>query len=249
MENNNQNIQKTKVISIITVVYNAYSLLEATIKSVLNQTYRENIEFAIIDGASTDGTLDIIEKYRNQVEYFISEKDLGIYDAMNKGILTVKGDYILFLNAGDEFYSKNVLSEVSGYLDNNIDVLYGNTYVKKENMGRVVRSYSLKDDWKTIPYCHQSVFIKRVLLRKNLFDLDFKIAADYNQYHSLKRQKSIFKSIDTVISIYDDMGYSSMNIKMMLVEYKQISLKNATGFLTKLKVRLYFFLRSNLRKY
>src|SRR5699024_3733405 len=98
-------------ISIITVVFNNAKDIEYTIQSVLNQSY-EHVEYIIIDGLSTDGTLDILNKYRAQIDILISEKDKGIYDAMNKGLEQATGDYVLFLNSGDAFYDKNTLSEV-----------------------------------------------------------------------------------------------------------------------------------------
>ena len=100
------------LVSIVTVVYNGENFLEETIKSVINQTY-ENIEYIIIDGGSTDGTVDIIKKYEDKINYWVSEKDAGIYDAMNKGIEAFKGDYINFLNAGDSYVNNEVLNRAS----------------------------------------------------------------------------------------------------------------------------------------
>lgn len=94
-------------LSVITVVYNGEAFLEDTIKSIINQTY-ENIEYIVIDGASTDGTLNIIKKYEDKIDYWVSESDLGIYDAMNKGIDVASGEFINFLNAGDRFVDEHV---------------------------------------------------------------------------------------------------------------------------------------------
>ena len=90
-------------ISVVTVCYNAVDLIEETILSVINQTYR-NVEYIIIDGASTDGTVDIINKYRDKIAYFVSEPDKGIYDAMNQAVGRIRGDHVLFLNCGDYLY-------------------------------------------------------------------------------------------------------------------------------------------------
>lgn len=115
------------IISIITVVFNGKEHLEETILSVLNQTY-DNIEYIIIDGASTDGTLDIIKKYEDKIDYWVSEKDKGIYDAMNKGINLANGEWLNFMNAGDKFYNDDTLE---GVLKENIidqaDCIYSNT--------------------------------------------------------------------------------------------------------------------------
>ena len=99
------------LISIITVAYNAIQLIEATIKSVINQSYT-SIEYIIIDGGSTDGTIDIIKKYDKYLAYWISEPDKGIYDAMNKAIKKANGDWINFMNCGDTFVDENVISEI-----------------------------------------------------------------------------------------------------------------------------------------
>ena len=116
---------KKPLISIITVIYNDGKKLEETILSILSQTY-DNLEFIIIDGSSTDETIDIIKKYEDKIDYWISEKDSGIFDAMNKGILAAKGDYINFMNAGDFFIRKSLVKEVVDILNSEeIDFLYG----------------------------------------------------------------------------------------------------------------------------
>jgi glycosyltransferase involved in cell wall biosynthesis len=99
------------LISIITVVYNSVATIEETIVSVLNQSYR-NVEYIIIDGGSNDGTVEVVEKYANQLAYFVSEPDSGLYDAMNKGITASSGEWLLFLNSGDSLFNKHVLTEV-----------------------------------------------------------------------------------------------------------------------------------------
>ena len=124
---------KKPLISIISVVYNDRKKLEETILSILSQTY-DNLEFIIIDGSSTDGTIDIIKKYEDKIDYWISEKDSGIFDAMNKGILAAKGDYINFMNAGDFFIRKNLVNEVVNILSREeIDFLYGDVNTGNNN--------------------------------------------------------------------------------------------------------------------
>jgi glycosyltransferase involved in cell wall biosynthesis len=119
--------QKYPQVSIITVTYNAEKYLEQTIKSIMEQDY-PNIEYIIIDGASTDGTIDIIKKYEKYITRWISESDNGIYDAMNKGIKLTTGNWINFMNAGDGFSSENILSSIF-YKNYNFDVLYSDSYL------------------------------------------------------------------------------------------------------------------------
>ena len=130
---------KKPLISIITVVYNDIENIEETILSVLSQTY-DNIELIVIDGASNDGTADVIKKYDKKIDYWISEKDGGIFDAMNKGIKVSKGDYINFMNSGDFFTSADLVNEVVKNLDNQrIDLLYGNRNSNDGNYSKINR--------------------------------------------------------------------------------------------------------------
>ena len=118
------------LISVVTVCYNAADTIEKTMLSVLNQTYHD-IEYIIIDGGSTDGTVEIIRKYADRIAYWVSEPDKGIYDAMNKGIKVATGEWINFMNAGDEFVDANVLDKLFfAKTVANVDVIYGNTLME-----------------------------------------------------------------------------------------------------------------------
>src|SRR5438105_14705 len=122
-------------ISIITVVYNNVANIEVTILSILNQTYK-NIEYIVIDGGSTDGTLDVIKKYKDKISFWVSEKDNGIYDAMNKGIKVATGEWINFINSGDSYFDNDVLEKImeAEYFNaTSIDVIYGNTQIITPN--------------------------------------------------------------------------------------------------------------------
>ena len=163
---------KKPLISIITVVYNGEKNLEETILSVINQTY-DNVEFIIIDGSSTDGTIDIIKKYEDKIDYWISEKDSGIFDAMNKGILASKGDYINFMNAGDFFTRIHLVKEVVNILNSEeIDFLYGDY-----NLGNSNIKYNIQFTYKTI--CHQVIFAHKKCFNNNMFDLKYRWMCDY----------------------------------------------------------------------
>ena len=120
-----KNSDKKNIISIVTVTYNSVHNIEETILSVINQTY-QNIEYIIIDGGSVDGTMNIVKKYKNSIDYIVSEKDNGIYDAMNKGIQIASGKWINFLNSGDTFYNKKVIENISFKNYENHVIIYGN---------------------------------------------------------------------------------------------------------------------------
>jgi glycosyltransferase involved in cell wall biosynthesis len=173
-------------ISIITVVYNNEKTIQDAMKSVLGQTYK-NIEYVIIDGSSKDNTVNLINEYKDKLGYFVSEKDNGLYDAMNKGIRHATGDIIGILNSDDLYQDINVISDVMHHFaDEKLDILYGDlVYVKNEDVSAVVRNWKSKSYYKgffenaNVPP-HPSLFLRnRVYKEAGLFNLDFKIAADY----------------------------------------------------------------------
>ena len=173
-------------ISIITVVFNCKNALEDCIKSVLYQNYPE-VEYIIIDGGSTDGTLDIIQKYKNDIAYWVSDPDKGIYDAMNKGIKAATGDIIGILNSDDVYVDKEILQSVAACLsEKDVDSCYGDlVYVAANNMDRKVRywkagSFNKKNFKKGWMPPHPTFFARRsVYEHYGLFNLDFSLAADY----------------------------------------------------------------------
>ena len=171
-------------ISIITVCFNSSKTIEKTFQSILNQTYNE-IEYIVIDGGSTDSTLDIIKKYKKNIASFVSEPDRGLYDAMNKGIKLATGDIVGILNSDDIYTDEKVLENVARFhQNNNVEVSLGNI-IQLTNYGKLVRTYSAK---KWIPEKlkigfmppHPSLFFKRELFDKyGYYHLDFVSGADY----------------------------------------------------------------------
>ncbi len=174
------------LISIVTVSYNAVLTIEQTILSVINQTY-PNVEYIIIDGGSTDGTVDIIKKYEDKIAYWVSEPDKGIYDAMNKGVVVATGEWINFMNAGDIFTDGDVIDKLfhQNIIINRVGIVFGDTLVVFRNREKIVR-FGDDTHHKIMPSCHQSIFCRRNLLVSNPFDLRYKIAADYNFFFQLK---------------------------------------------------------------
>lgn len=189
------------LISVVTICYNAKNDLEKTILSVLSQTYQD-IEYIIIDGGSTDGTVDIIHKYSERLFYWISEPDKGIYDAMNKGMDRATGSWINFMNAGDTFCDNEVIKNIFGYNDlSDYSVIYGDCYVSKLNQLQYLKASSMKKVHVQMPFCHQSSFIRKTRLR---FSIDLKIAADYQMIYEYYRMNGIssFLYISKPISYY-----------------------------------------------
>lgn len=200
-----KNIMK---ITIITVVYNNERTIKDAVESVLGQTYK-NIEYVIIDGKSKDNTVSIIKEYENKLGFFVSEKDNGLYDAMNKGIQCATGDVIGILNSDDLYQDFNVISDVMEQfnIDADLDILYGNlVYVKSDDTNKIVRN------WKCKPYYdrffengnvppHPALFVKRSVYDKvGLFNLDYKLAADYElMLRMLKKHDFKIKYIDRLI--------------------------------------------------
>ena len=170
------NLQIPKI-SVVTVCYNAAETIEKTILSVINQTY-QNIEYIIIDGASTDGTVDIVNKYRDKITHFVSEPDKGIYDAMNKGIIAATGEWINFMNAGDEFYDNNVLSTIAPQMDN-VDIVYGDTMMVYSIGKKLEKPMPLSQIIDRMVFGHQATFIKTEYHKNHLFDLSYKSSADF----------------------------------------------------------------------
>jgi glycosyltransferase involved in cell wall biosynthesis len=174
-------------ISIITVVWNNKETIKDAIDSVLNQTYKD-IEYIIIDGASTDGTIDIVKSYGDKITKFVSEPDKGLYDAMNKGIALATGDVIGILNSDDFYIDKFVIEKViKEFEDKKVDSVFADlVFVKPENLDKTVRYYdSSKFNPSKFAYgwmpAHPTFFVKREIYEKyGVFRTDLKIAADFD---------------------------------------------------------------------
>lgn len=210
------NFNATKpLFSIVTICFNAEFLIELTIKSVLEQTYK-NIEYIIIDGSSTDGTINIIKKYTDRITTWISEPDKGIFDAMNKGIDHCKGEYVAFMNAGD-YYELDACEKMAEHIrqHQDIGVLYGNTNLIISTLNSKYK-YSifpapLIDDKILVSplFCHQSSFVKRTLFNEYGYFDNVKIAGDWLHFVLLYNNKINFLYINVTIANYLEGGAST----------------------------------------
>jgi glycosyltransferase involved in cell wall biosynthesis len=184
------------LISIITVVFNGEQFLEETILSVINQTYN-NVEYIIIDGGSTDGTVDIIKKYEDKIDYWVSEKDSGIYDAMNKGVDMASGEWINFMNAGDSLYNHDVIENVFKNSSGKNMIVHGKVALYYQD--DLISYYGNK---KIIP--HQGAFFRTKIMKNLKFNEDYKIFADgecLSRIQKLEDYKAQF--IDVVIANFE----------------------------------------------
>lgn len=197
------------MVSIITINYNNADGLRKTIESVIDQR-NINYEYIIIDGGSADGSKEIIKKYSDKLSYWVSEKDAGIYNAMNKGIRQAKGAYCLFLNSGDYFFSGESLYKLWERGETK-DLIYGNIVVEdsqqwvKRYPSRLTFGYFLKD---TLP--HPATLIKTDLLRRNPYNEENKIASDWEFFVcSVCLFNASYQYVDTEISVFNLTGISS----------------------------------------
>ncbi|MDB4334763.1 glycosyltransferase [bacterium] len=227
-------------ISIVTIVYNGVATLEKTIQSISNQTY-SNIEYIIVDGGSNDGTVDLINSYSSSIAKWVSEDDDGLYDAMNKGLKMSTGDYIWFINSGDEIASKTTIDE---FIKNSpqSDIYYGETVIVNES-GEEIGGRRLQAPnnltWKSFKkgmlVSHQS-FIASTKIASN-YNLQYKFSADYEWcLLALKKAKTITNT-HQVLSRFLDGGVTKQNIVPGLIERFKI-MKQQFGLLPTLLLHI-----------
>lgn len=228
------------LVSIVTVSYNAVATIEQTILSVLNQSY-SNIEYIIIDGGSTDGTVDIIKKYADKITYWVSEPDKGIYDAMNKGIDKVSGELVGIINSDDWYEEDAFKNVVEKYTYNPKSVFHGNLRL----IGDTTKVLKPKFDTSKYYYgsflMHPTMFVPTTLYKEiGKFDIKYRIAADYDLMLRIYHSNYTLHYIDTILSNMRLGGVSDTNIIDGYTEVKQIAIKNNYSFF---KVYLIYILK------
>ena len=215
-----------KRITVITVCYNAENTIERTILSVLGQNYA-NLEYIVIDGDSKDRTKDKLYHYRHKIKSIISEPDNGIYDAMNKGVGLATGEWLIFMNSGDTFCEKDILTKMSNYLNDEICILRGNivrvyNHVNVKSSGIVVQTPGIIDMSQNT-FHHQACLIKKVLFEKyGHYDNEFKLCADWKFFFDcivLHHEKSYY--VDINVAYFPMDGISSEKTKDYLLEQKK----------------------------
>lgn len=221
-------IKKSPKVSIITVTFNAEKLIEATIQSTIKQNYK-NIEYIVIDGLSTDSTVNTIKKYSNNISYWLSEKDKGIYDAMNKAIDKSTGEWIIFMNAGDTFYSNDTISNFLKDVQKDTELYNGaiNFFDEKTNNATIKLPYGLEKVWITVPCWHQASFIKTSLMKKYMYSLEYKIAGDHDFYLKCFVKNHKFQFSNMIISNMLAGGLHAQQNKLAYIESMHIIAKYA----------------------
>ena len=214
--------KKNMRFSVITINYNNKEGLEHTIESVLSQTNKD-YEYIIIDGGSTDGSMDVIKTYQDHITYWLSEKDQGVYHAMNKGVAHAHGDYLIFMNSGDRFYSPDVLSSLYEYQEDIIcgKVLKGDSSRPSGHHKQIISLVDLMRA--SLP--HQAMFIKRELLLKHPYDEKYKILSDWKfSIETIIFDNCSFRNIDIIVANYDTTGIST-NSNGLLPKERELILK------------------------
>ena len=220
----------TPFFSIITITYNAETFIERTIQSIVGQTY-PRIEYIVIDGKSTDNTLQLINKYAERIAHVVSEPDSGLYDAMNKGLQRATGDYVWFINAGDSLPTADVVANlVMSFSENRLpDIIYGDTAIvdATNNFLYLRRLRPPKElSWKSfrmgMTVCHQSFIVKRSIAPE--YDLTYRFSSDFDWCIRCMKQANVIYNSGMVLSNYLEDGLTSKHHKTSLKErYKIMS--------------------------
>ena len=239
--------------SLITVTYNAGAVLEDTIQSIITQTYK-NVEYILIDGASTDNTMRIIERYRDHIHTVVSEPDQGLYDAMNKGLSLATGDYVCFLNAGDCLHEDDTLLGMvhsvaaSHEAPCPPDVLYGDTALV-DSEGHFLRMRRLTPPehltWKSFRHgmlvCHQAFFARRAIAPQ--YDLRYRFSADFDWCIRVMKQARYLHNTHLTLVDYLDEGLTTRNHRASLIERFHIMCRHY-GTVPSVMRHLWFALRT-----
>lgn len=214
------------MISVVSVSYNCVGDVDRTVQSLLAQTFAD-YEYIVIDGLSTDGTMGKVREYEDCFSdiTIISEKDKGIYDAMNKAVIIAAGEYIFFLNMGDVLYDSNTLKNVAGYLEGGRDLYYGNIIwgdKRLEYPEKLGSLFFLREKM----VCHQAIFARTQLLKERLFDLTYEICADRDWLSEMIRTGKSYQHMDLFIVFYDINGksgnyknYSADSVRIIRKDY------------------------------
>ncbi|MBP3688079.1 MAG: glycosyltransferase [Alphaproteobacteria bacterium] len=239
-------------LSIITICYNIKDEIERTCQSIVAQT-NQDFEWIVVDGGSTDGTKEILEKYKERINIFISEPDTGIYNAMNKGIKKASGEYLNFMNGGDSFASADVIEKFYNADIQNADVIYGNMNFIKKNGKKVLRSYPEHIDKIYLVYhCinHQSSFIRKTLFEQyGQYNENYKIVSDWEKWIVFIENSCVFRHWNETVADFQDGGVGSVTTSRLIKERESVlaeyfteeELKHIIEICKNVKMKFYLF--------
>lgn len=215
-------------VTIVTVTYNAAALLEETIQSVLSQDGTD-IEYIIVDGGSTDGTVDIIRRYESRLAFWVSEPDRGVFDAMNKALSHASGEWVNFMNAGDSFVDVHTVAKVLEVTSDGVDVICGDNYIVDAEGKRVYsKAPGFDDVWRSVIPCnHQSMFFRRERLWPAPFDRHYALAADYELMVRLYTEGARFHFLAWPVCNFLAGGMAHANAAKLQIESLMVMAKYA----------------------
>lgn len=226
------------IVTVITVVYNGEASISDTITSVINQDYK-NVEYIIIDGGSTDKTLEIIKSFGDKIDLWVSERDQGIYDAMNKGITLANGNWINFMNSGDRMTKPDTLSQIFNQKPE-ADLVYGDALIEHEGYSVLFPVHPINTIWKNSPFCHQACFVKSEVMKNYKFDLQYKIGADHDLFYRAYKNNLTFKYIPVLVCLFDGRdGTTKKRIVQAIKDKRDIALKHEYSTAKRLYYRFY----------
>lgn len=204
-------------VTIVTVTFDDKAALERTLHSVESQDYA-HLEHVIVDGGSSDGSVDVIRQYGHTNVTWVSEPDNGIYDAMNKGVRMAKGVWVNFMNSGDTFVHESTVSQLVEQLQPDDDLVYGDTNFVSEDSQEVIKAKGPETLWMALNFNHNSLFVRRELLLRHPFNLNYNIVADSEFVIWCYRNDCSFRNTGQVINNYRRGGYSDENSVMRSIE-------------------------------
>lgn len=227
------------MVSVITVTRNSGEMLKETINSVIGQTYKD-MEYIIVDGKSTDSSVDIIKSYADSISQWVSEPDGGIYDAMNKGVRMSRGKWIIFMNAGDGFADRDVLSRVFAE-ERDGDIIYGDVLKRGKDGAVTMKKAEPAHNSHRMFFCHQSALARRDCLIGEPFDVAHKMSADFKFFKKMFLGGKKFIKLEFPIALFDTTGVSNSQRSKGLMDNIKV-VKEVDNWFDRLKLlpRLYF---------
>ena len=229
----------TSKVSVVTINYNMAAGLEATIQSVLGQNYPA-LEYVIIDGGSTDGSTEIIRSYAARLAYWVSERDGGVYDAMNKGAAAATGEWVIFMNAGDSFHDPRVMAEAFSTVHEDADILYGDVVRRAADGSEMLIPSRPTALPLQMPANHQCIFTRRSLLREHPFAADFPISADHEFLLWAQGKGARFQKLPRTIAVFTRGGLSDRQRGASLAQLR-VMLKRHGRFAPAVALRYWLF--------